>query len=389
MFSRKFIIIICTAIFLAGCTSLPIKKSPNYSLEDLYKRIPYRTEGRYRVVNIFYATSRQVDYVADAPKKFWPKLAKETTFGTLDMKIDPRLAIGVVLPDQIKNNGLVEIEKAKRLDIDVFAEKLAAAVKASPHKSLLVLIFGYKDGFEATAIKAAYFGYLLDIDTPILLFDWPGDQSVTPWGYREAQSLARDSGVYLAKLMGKLAGKIKVEKFWIAASSLGAQVTCSALDAIYNNPDFINSNQKIDHIILAAPDVSGDEFKDKFLEELKFIGKKFTVYVSSEDDALLFSGLVNRNRRLGRVKARINQPKQLEEARDLLYLKSLEPDRLTMIDVTPINVASFKHGYYLECPEFYDDFYMRILNPSPNTTRSLYLLKTREGVDYWVMQRGK
>jgi len=85
----------------------------------------------------------------------------------------------------------------------------------------------------------------------------------------------------------------------------------------------------------------------------------------------------------------MKDPEQLEEARDLLYTKSLAPERLMVIDVTPINHASFKHGYYLECQEYYDDFYMRIFDTEPRLNRRLYLLKTVEGVDYWVMQDSK
>ena len=67
----------------------------------------------------------------------------------------------------------------------------------------------------------------------------------------------------------------------------------------------------------------------------------------------------------------------------------MEPDRFTVIDVTPVNNSSFKHGYYLECAEFYDDFYMRILDAKPNVNRCLYLLKSKDGADYWVMQGSK
>ena len=52
----------------------------------------------------------------------------------------------------------------------------------------------------------------------------------------------------------------------------------------------------------------------------------------------------------------------------------------------PVNRASFRHGYYLESPEFYDDFYMRIFDAQTNVNRRLYLLKCQDGADYWVMQ---
>ena len=368
---------------------LPIKMTPNYALEDLYKRISYKLEGHYRVVSIFYATSRAVDYTTKPSPDFKPELAKAATYGKLDIGINPVLRIGTMLPATLKNRGLLELRKTEKLDDDIFIKQLSEAVKRSPHKSLLVLIFGYKDGFEATAMKAAYFSYLLDVDTPVLLFDWPGDQPVDISGYKRAQSMASASGPYLADLLAKVVREVKPEKLWVEASSLGCQVVCDAIDQLYTYPDFADKDLEIDNILLAAPDVSKEEFKDKFKNEFAVIAKNLTAYVSSDDDALLMSGMINQDDRLGRVKIRLKEPEQLQEAKDLLYLKSLEPDRFTVIDVTPINNSSFKHGYYLECPEFYNDFYMRLLDAKPNVNRCLYLLTSKDGADYWVMQGSK
>ncbi|MDD3906348.1 MAG: alpha/beta hydrolase [Candidatus Omnitrophica bacterium] len=386
---RKYIAIICGLIFLSGCSVLPIKTTKNYYLEDLYKRINYRTEGRYRVVNIFYATSRDIGRASDGQPDYKPELGKETGYGTLNIRIDPRLKIGTMLPDRIKKNGLIEVQDTKRLAEDNFMKELSEAVNASPHKSVLVLVFGYKDGFEATAMKAAYFSYLLDVNTPVLLFDWPGDQPVDIPGYAKAQSLASASGPYLAGVLAKVVREVKPEKLWIEASSLGCQVTCDAFDRLYEQPDFADQDAEIDHVMLAAPDVSRDQFNDKFKKEFDALSKKMTAYVSSDDGALLMSGVINQDDRLGRMKMRVKDPEQLEEVRGVLYLKSLDPDKFTVIDVTPINSSSFRHGYYLECPEFYDDFYMRILDAKPNVNRCLYLLKFKNGADYWVMQNSR
>ncbi|MFA5164305.1 MAG: alpha/beta hydrolase [Candidatus Omnitrophota bacterium] len=376
----KYLTVVLSCMMLAGCASLPVHKGPSYSLDDIYKRLSYKTDGDYRVVDIFYATSREGSK---------PKLAKETAYGTLNIRIDPRVRIGTMLPDQLKSKGILELRDTNKLEPDAFIKRLSAAIQASPHKSLLVLIFGYKDGFEATAMKAAYFAYLLDVDTPVLLFDWPGDQPVSIGGYMKAQSLASASGPYLAEVLAKVIREAKPEKVWIEASSLGCQVACDAFGELYKYPDFVDIDTEIDHVILAAPDVGSDEFRGKFKDELMALSNKLTVYVSSDDNALLMSGFINGEKKLGRVKLRVKDPEQLEEARALLYLKSLAPERLTVIDVTPINNASFKHGYYLECPGYYDDFYMRIFDTEPRINRHLYLLKTAEGADYWVMQDPK
>jgi hypothetical protein len=99
------------------------------------------------------------------------------------------------------------------------------------------------------------------------------------------------------------------------------------------------------------------------------------------------SGFLNNERRLGRQ--RLKEMEGTAEAKEILYLKSLEPDKITLIDVTPINRSSFKHGYYLESPDFYDDFYLRVFDKEPNVNRRLYLLKYKNNVDYWVMQSGR
>ena len=372
--------LLCCCAVLSGCAALPVKKGPSYSLDDIYKRMNYKVEAGYRVISIFYATSREMGTA---------NLAKETTYGTLDIRMDPRVRIGTMLPDQLKENGIIKLQNTTKLDPDVFTKELTAAVQASSHKSLLVLVFGYKDGFEATAMKAAYFTYLLDLNTPVLLFDWPGDQPVSIPGYEKARSLATASGPYLANVLAKVVREVKPEKLWIEASSLGCQVTCDAFDTLYTYPDFADEDLEIDQVILAAPDVSKDKFNEKFEKEFKVISRKLTAYVSSDDGALLVSGMITGEKRLGREKLRVIEPEQLEEARGVLYLKSLDPERFMTIDVTAINNASFKHGYYLECPEFYDDFYMRILDTNPNINRHLYLLKYTNGADYWVMQGSK
>ena len=377
---RKYLMLLCCCAILSGCAALPVKRGPSYSLDDIYKRMNYKVEGGYRVVNIFYATSREMGTA---------NLAGETTYGILDIRMDPRVRIGTMLPDQLKKNGIIELQNTKRLDPDAFTKQLSAAVQASPHKSLLVLVFGYKDGFEATAMKAAYFAYLLDVNTPVLLFDWPGDQPVSIGGYVKAQSLASASGPYLANVLAKVVREVKPEKLWIEASSLGCQVTCDAFDTLYTYPDFADPDLEIDQVILAAPDISSNKFNEKFKNEFEAISRKLTAYVSSDDSALLMSGMITGEKKLGREKLRVAEPEQLEEARGVLYLKSLDPERFMTIDVTAINNASFKHGYYLECPEFYDDFYMRILDTQPNINRHLYLLKYTNGADYWVMQGSK
>jgi esterase/lipase superfamily enzyme len=355
--------------------------------DNLYRRIPYKVEGSYRVIDIFYATDRNVKDAKDGSISFGRDLADSITCGKLNVKVNPGVKIGKMLPQRLQRGGIIGIQEVDGVNEEVFLKNLSDAVQSSPHNSLLVMVFGYKDDFEATAIKAAYFSYLLDVNTPVLLFDWPGDQPFSIGGYKKAQDYAVAAGPHLGELLVKIIRKVKPQKLWVNASSMGCQVVCDAFEHMYKYDDFSDADIEIDHVVLAAPDVGRDEFDDKFKKELSALSKKVTTYVSSDDTALLISGLVTGHERLGRE--RIKEPEQAEEAKDMLYLKSLDPEKVTLIDVTPINTASFRHGYYLESPEFYDDFYFRIFDKSPNVSRRLYLLKTEDGTDYWVLQGNK
>ncbi|MGB2651301.1 MAG: alpha/beta hydrolase [Candidatus Omnitrophota bacterium] len=382
----KVMVLMITCSLLAGCTSMTAQKSQLY-LSDLYRRIAYRQEGDYRVIDIFYSTNREVIEKADTPLRFKPKMIDELTSGVLEIKLDPSIKIGKMLPSRFKRKGEIGIQNIQKMDNDLFIQNLTKVVKESPHKSLLVLVFGFKDDFETTAIKAAYFAYLLDVNTPILLFGWPGDQPVTIGGYKRAQKYAEESGPYLGELLRDIIRKVKPERVWIEASSLGCQVVCNAFEHMYKYDDLADRETEIEDVFLAAPDVGENEFDEKFRHEIVALSDNLTTYVSSNDSALLISAIINQEKRVGRqdIKA-FKEHKQLEEAKDILYLKSLEPDKIALIDVTPINKATYGHGYYLEDPLFFDDVYLRIFGNQPQANRRLYLLKYKGDVDYWILR---
>ncbi|MBU4375869.1 MAG: alpha/beta hydrolase [Candidatus Omnitrophica bacterium] len=378
-----FVLAICCVSFLTGCAYLPTKPSSSYT-KQLYRRISYETEGRYRIMNIFYATTRNLKERKDESIYFNRELARHVTYGDVAVKINPAIKIGKMIPRRLKRQGVIGIQDVQKTDEDAFMQELKDVVANSPHNSLLVIVFGYNDDFESTAIKAAYFSYLLDVNTPVLLFDWPGDQFPLITGYKKAQKLAISSGPYLGDLLAKIIREVKPANLWLKASSLGCQVVCDAFDEMYKHSDLSDAEPEITHVVFAAPDVGEDEFDNQFKDEIAVFSDKLTAYVSSDDTALLISGVINKEKRLGRQA--VKEHDELEESKDILYLKSLDPDRIALVDVTPINHASYKHGYYLESPEFYNDFYMRIKSGDSRANRCLYLMKIDDGVDYWVLR---
>ncbi len=382
---RKIAAIILSLSFLAGCSTVPFKGTAAGPQDKLYRRIPYKVDGDYRIINAFYATDRKIKE-KEGELYFKPEMDTVLTTGTFEARIDPGLKIQKVLPKKLKRKGTVGVQEVVKLSDEAFIKSLSEAVGKSPHKSLLILVYGFEDNFELTATKAAYFAYLLDVDTPVLLFDWPGDQPATPWGYNKARKLATASGPYLGELLARIIREVKPKNLWMESSSLGCQVVCDAFEWMYRHEDLADADAEISHVVLSAPDVSEDEFDNKFKDEMAALTGKLTVYVSSNDSALLMAEIINWEKKVGRQNLKIERYDQFEEAKDLLYLKSLVPDKISMVDMSLVNKASYGHGYDLEIPEFYDDFYMRIFEASSHNNRRLYLINVRENVDYWIMR---
>jgi hypothetical protein len=98
------------------------------------------------------------------------------------------------------------------------------------------------------------------------------------------------------------------------------------------------------------------------------------------------SRIVNWSHRLGESTL---GPDMLEEAVKVMDLIDPDSELITLVDVTPVNRTRNFHNFSLETPEFFDDLYMRLTNPSTPQSRLLYQLQTPDGAVYWVLTSGR
>jgi esterase/lipase superfamily enzyme len=139
-------------------------------------------------------------------------------------------------------------------------------------------------------------------------------------------------------------------------------------------------------VILTAPDVDTEEFDQRFKQEIRALADQLTVYVSSNDRALLMSRIVNWGRRRGESTL---GPEQLEEAISVVDMMEPNGQLITLVDVTPVNRTRNFHNFSLETPEFFDDLFLRLTNTDPPRSRLLYKVKTPDEKFYWVLTRGR
>ncbi len=341
--------------------------------------------GTYR---FFYATNRRAEPGgATLEERFGNEREEVLKFGLFDTAIEPTLGVGMII-DRTKwfQNEVIKLSSVEALDQPAFVEQVRKRVQDSPHRSLLVVVHGYREAFPSALRKTAFLGHVLDINSPVLLFDWPGDQGSSLTGYRRARRMAQESGAELAQTLKLIIREIRPARLWLVANSMGGQVVADAFSLLYQDADLADAETEIEDVVLTAPDVDHDEFDERFKQEINALTRNLTVYVSSNDRALLMSRIVNWSQRLGESTL---SPDMLEEAVKVVGLIDPDSELITLVDVTPVNRTRNFHNFSLETPEFFDDLYLRLTNASTPRSRMLYQLQTPDGAVYWILTSGR
>ena len=342
-------------------------------------------QGEYR---FFYATNRVPGPDVDSlNERFGSEREASLKFGSFDTEIKPTLGLGMLInPTEWFQNEEIRLKNVRALEQDVFVEQLRSRVQESPHRALLVVVNGFRERYPSALRKTAFLGHVLDINAPVLVFDWPGDQGSSLSGYRRARDVAKASGAELARMLELVIREVQPERLWLIANSMGGQVVADAFHVLYREADLADAETEIEDVVLTAPDVDHDEFDQQFKQEITALVRHLTVYVSSNDRALLVSRIINRGARRGESTL---SPDQLEEAIKVADLIEPDSELITLVDVTPVNRTRNFHNFSLETPEFFDDLFLRLTNHNTPRSRLLYQIQTPDGAVYSVLTRGR
>jgi esterase/lipase superfamily enzyme len=340
---------------------------------------------------LFYATNRlAADPQGPVDQRFTSERGSELGFGTFDTRIEPTLGLGIIVnPSDWFLNEEIQLLDVVSRHREEFISGLRKQVDASRDRSLLLVVHGFREEFPSALRKTAFLGHVLDIDTPLVVFDWPGNQGSSLRGYRRARGVSKESGNELAQLIRLISQEIQPDRFWLIANSMGGQVVADAFHLLSRAPDFSQGQGKIENVVLTAPDVDHEEFNNQFKQEILALADNATVYVSSNDRALLISRIINRGLRLGESTLDPSNPGQIEEAMGFSELIEPGSNRLVLVDVTPVNRTRNFHNFSLETPEFFDDLFLRLTGSDLPLTRELYLIRTPDDAKYFVLTRAQ
>lgn len=177
----------------------------------------------------------------------------------------------------------------------VFYEEVKRRVQASPRHDLFVFVHGYNVTFESAARRTAQIAYDLKYEGAPIFYSWPSQGHTLKYTVDETN--VAWSAPHLKKFLRDLAQNSGASSIHLIAHSMGTRALTQAVrELAYEGPP---DQRLFKQVILAAPDIDADVFREQIAPELARNSEQVTLYASASDEALVASKLVHGTRRAG------------------------------------------------------------------------------------------
>jgi esterase/lipase superfamily enzyme len=262
--------------------------------------------------------------------------------------------------DLKKHFVLTELRVAER---DEFYEELRGDVlqRSAEDRSALVYIHGFNTTFDQAAYSTAQIAYDLDFKGVPVMFSWPSQGKLL--GYHGDEETVELSSPHLQLFLERIARESNASRIHIVAHSLGNRLLTKTMGELVRQADI---QPLFDNVIMAAPDVNARSFQQLW-PQIKVAAKRFTLYASSQDNALIAS----RESRGGRNFARLG-----EGGPNIVVIPGLDT-----IDASGIDTSLLGHAYVDSCKPVMRDLGLLIGKGFDPEKRKLR--QNREGLGFW------
>ena len=155
-------------------------------------------------------------------------------------------------------------------------------------RDTLLYVHGYNNSFQRTILRFAQISHDLEFPGPTVAFCWAsaGDRrEYLRDGRQAAQSVAALANVIrvlLDRITGRMDGRAKLH---VLAHSLGNQILLGALQDLYRKGILRPGKKPLGQVVLAAPDLSVEDFARLVPYAIEF-AEQTTYYYCSRDIAL-------------------------------------------------------------------------------------------------------
>lgn len=207
----------------------------------------------------------------------------------------PDIILGIELPEDPARH--IVLARMESLEEAAFFEKLREDVNRPENreKELFVFVHGYNNSFRDAVFRTALIARDLEFAGTAVAFSWPSRGDVEDY---PADGEAVDYCIPLLKeFLAKIGQHSGARKIFFFGHSMGTRALTAAVKDLYGGA--WSDGAKVKEIVLAAPDIPQNKFRDQLLPSLIGKGPRLTLYASSHDVALATSKTLNKEPRAG------------------------------------------------------------------------------------------
>ncbi|MGN6544257.1 MAG: alpha/beta hydrolase, partial [Aureliella sp.] len=253
----------------------------------------------------------------------------------------------------------VVLTSVEQLSKDRFFKQLHSRMDADG-KNILVFIHGYNVSFEDAARRTAQMAADSQFPGAPVFYSWPSQANW--YGYMTDKENIELSVTQIKAFLLDLAAKSGATTINLVAHSMGNVGLTEALKEM----DGISPQPMFNQVVLAAPDIDADIFKNRVAPYIVTKAQHVTLYTSQTDLALIASRYFNSGPRVG------------DSGPGVLLFPGIDT-----IDATAVDSSLLGHSYYGSNVSVLTDL-GRVLQNQPIASRQ-YLRTVIDSVQpYWA-----
>lgn len=285
-----------TLFLLSCCTNLQNNHELQIKLKPIWNAYFQNNFDDTKPVDIFVVSNRQEkNGVFGCQNQLSSRIDNKLHFGTCQINVPKNHDIGEINFNQ--NNQESANDYFRILNAKNFSEADLIKILKQDKRTPLVFVHGFNVPYPDAVLRAAGIAYDLKYQGPIILFTWPSGAS---GGFLSENNLSKTYDDNLINAQNSVTifknflttlqkNNITVN---LMVHSMGHQIALPGLSKLDSKKTVVNE------LVLNAPDFDVDQFKN-LVNNIKQVSNHITLYCSHNDKAMLASGIVNQDNRLG------------------------------------------------------------------------------------------
>lgn len=336
---------------------------------------PSAPKNEPTTIDVFYGTDRKKTGNAKLSKFYGGERNNQATDGPMEygickISIPPNHKVGQIespkwwklefRPNVKKHVVLQTIDQNSKED---FFQKLKNTVAASQQQQAFVFVHGYNVNFDDAAKRTAQIAFDLAFDGAPIMYSWPSRGDVK--AYTVDESNIQWTKPHLQQFLTEIAESSGATTIHLIAHSMGNRALTRAFSDLVEEQES-QLSEKFQKVILTAPDIDADVFKQEIAPAMLKSKAHITLYASSNDKALIASKVVHGHPRAG------------DSGEKLVVLPGIDT-----IDASAANTGLLGHSYFAESLDVITDIFDLLNSGEKAANRSGLIPRSNTFGEYW------